>query len=316
MWKNLIKKFKSAKKEFKIVIIGLDNSGKTTIIKYLRQGGEGNMDTVPTMGAAFHTIPLLNVKMAITDLGGQKEFRETWTPEVSKSDAIIFVVDVMDTERYEEAKREFDKAVSYLRSDSKVKIPICIAANKSDKLSGVTLSEKKLELIEYFKLNDFTNSKNTWQLELTSAVSGQGLVEVMGWLYSELTGKKDNILTIEDFMIFDKGGSPLISKSKILGANPLIASLMSLIQGFAQNISNGGIVEELTMKNYTILFNQIGEILGAIIVNCDGDIGSARTTLENLMQAFCSKEITKMDEQSLNNHFNQTVVSKIITNGK
>lgn len=320
MWKKILNRFKKEKRQFNIIVIGLDNSGKTTIIKYLRQGGEGDSSTTPTMGASFHTVFIENIKFDITDLGGQKDFRPLWKKPILSADAIIFVVDVMDTERYAESKEEFDKAVNYLRDEKNEKhVPIFVAANKCDLLaSDISFSKKKGELIGFFKLTDFLGSKNTWQLQMTSAISGDGLIDMMIWIFNQLSEKKikDNLLDIHDFLIFNKNGIPIISKSILLKEDLLMPAFLSAINAFAEEMcktnGNNTRLSEITLSQYRILFSAMDEILGAIIINITGDVGEAKETLERLMDRFRGKELSEMSEEEIEEYYRKKILSEIV----
>jgi len=93
----------------KILIVGLDNSGKTSIVYSLK--GIKNITTFsairPTRGEDPSNIEVLNSKYVIWDLGGQEAYREAYLLKISEylenTSKIIFVIDIQDTNRYDEA---------------------------------------------------------------------------------------------------------------------------------------------------------------------------------------------------------------------
>jgi len=85
------------------VMIGLDGSGKTTILYRLKYGQYIN--TSPTIGFNCEKVKTSFGKVFnIWDVGGQDKTRPLWRSYTRCTDAIIFVVDSSDSDRLEEAK--------------------------------------------------------------------------------------------------------------------------------------------------------------------------------------------------------------------
>lgn len=93
--------------EFKIITVGLDNAGKTTIVYRLVLNDV--VATIPTVGSNVEELVYKNLKFLVWDLGGQTVFRDTWSTYYTNTHAIIFVVDSTDRERISCAKDEFLK---------------------------------------------------------------------------------------------------------------------------------------------------------------------------------------------------------------
>ena len=107
-------------KEVRILILGLDNAGKTTILYRLQNDSEENIQTIPTIGFNVEVLQYKNIKfqvrivafatpkivLQVWDLGGQTSIRPYWRCYYPNTDAIIFVVDSCDTERLHIAKQE------------------------------------------------------------------------------------------------------------------------------------------------------------------------------------------------------------------
>jgi len=92
------------RKEVRVLILGLDNAGKTTILYRLQV--DEPVTTVPTIGFNVETLRYKNIKFQVWDLGGQTSIRPYWRCYYPNTDAIIFVVDSTDVERLELAKAE------------------------------------------------------------------------------------------------------------------------------------------------------------------------------------------------------------------
>ncbi|KAI7733669.1 hypothetical protein M8C21_008184 [Ambrosia artemisiifolia] len=104
-------------KEARILVLGLDNAGKTTILYRLQMGEV--VSTIPTIGFNVETVQYNNIKFQVWDLGGQTSIRVIhlgiyenhvrpyWRCYFPNTQAIIYVVDSSDTERLVIAKEEF-----------------------------------------------------------------------------------------------------------------------------------------------------------------------------------------------------------------
>merc|ERR1711934_430059 len=92
-------------KEARILVLGLDNAGKTTIL-YRLQVGEV-VSTIPTIGSNVETVQYKNIKFQVWDLGGQTSIRPYWRCYYPNTQAIIYVVDSTDVDRLDTTKEEF-----------------------------------------------------------------------------------------------------------------------------------------------------------------------------------------------------------------
>ena len=132
---NLLSKLKSffSSKEMEIVLVGLENSGKTTLSSQLSFGKPSNKG--PTMGLDIRTFQKDKVTMKVWDIGGQKQYRPEWGKYAIGSDAIIFVVDATDIVRISQAKEELHKMLDDKMLNG---IPILVIGNKVDLLGHLS----------------------------------------------------------------------------------------------------------------------------------------------------------------------------------
>lgn len=121
------------KKDAKIVFLGLDNAGKSTLLTVLKTGRVTQID--PTRYACSEVLTINKVKMSAFDIGGHEAMRKMWREYFPKIDAIVYLIDAADPERFEESKREFQKI---LETDELGNIPILILGNKIDKKGSVS----------------------------------------------------------------------------------------------------------------------------------------------------------------------------------
>jgi len=83
----LFSKKKNNKKECKILLLGLDNAGKTSILKCL--ANESIKTISPTKGFNVKIVQNEFVKFTIWDLGGQLAIRDVWENYYQGNDAIV-----------------------------------------------------------------------------------------------------------------------------------------------------------------------------------------------------------------------------------
>lgn len=112
MWNKLTK----ANRSFNILILGLANAGKTTLLYQMynppspRSLGKA-VETTPTIGSNVEEISHKNVKLSAWDLGGQERIRSIWSTYYTRTDAVIFVIDSTDLKGEVIAKTELFKVV-------------------------------------------------------------------------------------------------------------------------------------------------------------------------------------------------------------
>ncbi|SCU94656.1 LANO_0E07558g1_1 [Lachancea nothofagi CBS 11611] len=158
-------------KEMRILILGLDGAGKTTIL-YRLQIGEV-VTTKPTIGFNVETLVYKNLKLNVWDLGGQTSIRPYWRCYYSNTAAVIFVVDSTDKDRMLTASKELHMM---LQEEELQDAALLVFANKQDQPGALSASEvsKQLSLVE---LKD-----RSWSIVASSAIKGEGISEGLDWL--------------------------------------------------------------------------------------------------------------------------------------
>ncbi|MCJ1379483.1 ADP-ribosylation factor-like protein 2 [Xylographa soralifera] len=101
---SVLRKARLKDKEMRILMLGLDNAGKTTIVKRIMN--EDITTVSPTLGFIIKTIDYEGYKLNIWDVGGQKTLRSYWRNYFEKTDALIWVVDATDRIRIHDCKDE------------------------------------------------------------------------------------------------------------------------------------------------------------------------------------------------------------------
>jgi len=184
--------FSRSRSNFKIIILGIQNAGKTTILYRLSLGQL--VQTTPTIGSNVEEISYNNVKLQAWDLGGQESTRSVWDVYFANTDAIIYVIDTHDT-NYEESKNQFYKL---LENEALKNTVILIYANKQD-LQGAKGVNEIMQIYEFDKIKD-----HIWHIQPCSAQTGEGLVTGMKWLSDQLVFKSNNNFPVNPYADFSE----------------------------------------------------------------------------------------------------------------
>ncbi|WUR04629.1 small coPII coat GTPase (SAR1) [Vairimorpha necatrix] len=113
-----------------IVFLGIDNAGKTSLVRKLKRGT--NETYMPTRHASKSDIEIGNLKATVVDVGGHKQARVVWSNYFYNCDGIIFIVDTSDPERFSEVNVAYKEVRKFEK-----KAPIAVLMNKID-LCGKT----------------------------------------------------------------------------------------------------------------------------------------------------------------------------------
>ncbi|MFW9874352.1 MAG: ADP-ribosylation factor-like protein [Candidatus Thorarchaeota archaeon] len=127
----------NSEKYKKIIIAGLDNSGKSSIV--LSIIGKMNlinyMSLNPTFGPNIINFESLDSKFNIWDLGGQESFREEYLQNfeiyLDGCSKILFVIDIQDIQRYDIALKYFENILKKIKKKN-LDIDISIFLHKND----------------------------------------------------------------------------------------------------------------------------------------------------------------------------------------
>merc|ERR1712170_92631 len=106
VWERMI----IGKKEMRILMVGLDAAGKTTILYKLKLGEV--VTTIPTIGFNVEEVQYKNINFTVWDVGGQDKIRKLWRYYYQNTQGVIFVVDSNDRERIEDAREELAKILN------------------------------------------------------------------------------------------------------------------------------------------------------------------------------------------------------------
>eukprot|EP00300_Choanocystis_sp_HF-7_P033884 c4631_g1_i1.p1 GENE.c4631_g1_i1~~c4631_g1_i1.p1 ORF type:complete len:208 (+),score=53.78 c4631_g1_i1:113-736(+) len=195
----------SRTKEARILVLGLDAAGKTTILYKLKLGE--TISTLPTIGFNVETVQVHNVRFTMWDVGGQEKIRVLWKHYFLGTQGLVFVIDSNDTSRIDEATKElkflldqvgciaqsqigvlsFVVAMAdfcFVLQDEMHGASLLVLANKQDLPCAMSLPElrQKLDL-------DRIASGRKWMIQPCCAPTGDGLFEGFDWLAANLPSK-------------------------------------------------------------------------------------------------------------------------------
>jgi len=157
--------------ERKIVMVGLDAAGKTTVLYKLRLGEV--VMTIPTIGFNVETVQYKNISFNVWDIGGQDKIRKLWRHYYRNTDGLIFVLDSSDRERIRAAAEELH---GVLKDEELAGAALLVLANKQDLPQAMSGSE----IVEKLGLSELRSRK--WFIQTTCATTGDGLFEGLDWL--------------------------------------------------------------------------------------------------------------------------------------
>lgn len=161
-----------SKKDIRVLMLGLDAAGKTTILYYLKL--DQPVSTIPTVGFNVESVTYKNVKFSVWDVGGQEKIRPLWRHYYVGTQGLVFVVDSADRERIDEARIQLHRIINDREMQNAV---ILVFANKQDAQNPM----KEGEIQERLQLTSL-GSNRVWHVQPSVATTGAGLYEGLNWL--------------------------------------------------------------------------------------------------------------------------------------
>merc|ERR1712037_518984 len=186
LWERML-----GKTEMRILMVGLDAAGKTTILYKLKLGEV--VTTIPTIGFNVETVEYKNLSFTVWDVGGQDKIRPLWRHYYQGTNGLIYVVDSNDRDRIEDAREELSKMIN---EDEMRDAVVLVFANKQDLPNAMTAAE----ITEKLGLQNLRNRQ--WFIQSACATTGDGLYEGLDWLSRTLSGKKMRVFGTP-FFCFD-----------------------------------------------------------------------------------------------------------------
>lgn len=160
--------------EPRVLILGLDNAGKTTILNVLGEAEEKPTAAPegPTQGFNIMDLNRDGRRAKLCDLGGQRALRGFWQDYYANTDCIMYVVDSSDVRRLEEAHTAFAEVL-----EGVPRVPVLVFANKQDLATASTPQA----VAEVLHLQE--HRERQWHIQGCSAKTGAGLEEGVAWVF-------------------------------------------------------------------------------------------------------------------------------------
>ena len=208
----------TSKEEYSILVLGLDNAGKTTLLEQIKSlfashslPHEPKLNTVPTVGQNVSVIDLQGLYLRIWDVGGQHSLRGLWQSYYSSAHAIVFVIDSTDIgdgdiERLQDGNNIRSLGVNeevgrlseckmvledVLQNQDTEGVPILVLANKQDREDCVEVVRIKEGFVrKVFEGEKGQNVRDSRVLPL-SALKGVGVKEAVEWVCSRVKWNRE-----------------------------------------------------------------------------------------------------------------------------
>ncbi|NRA45579.1 MAG: GTP-binding protein [Oligoflexales bacterium] len=173
-------------KDAKILFLGLDNAGKTTLLYMLKENRV--QAHIPTLHPNTDELIIGNINFKTFDLGGHEAARRLWQDYFATVDAVVYLVDASDRVRFHEAARELNA----LLNDEELKdVPFLVFGNKIDLPGAASPDDLKyaLGLMDY----DRNSEGRPLEIYMCSVIRRMGYADGFKWLAQTLN-KRISIL--------------------------------------------------------------------------------------------------------------------------
>ena len=175
---KIIRKIKLKEHQVRLLTLGLDNSGKTTIIKSIL--GQDPTSTSPTLGFTINTLRYGKNTINFWDIGGQTTIRSYWRNYFEETDGVIWVVDSGDKLRLKDCKEELH---NLLKQEKLAGATLIVLCNKQD-INGALKVEEIKNLLE---LESITSRH--WMIMPCCGLTGEGLKEGLNWIMDDISSR-------------------------------------------------------------------------------------------------------------------------------
>ncbi|KAK7535039.1 P-loop containing nucleoside triphosphate hydrolase protein [Phyllosticta citribraziliensis] len=202
--------YATSKEEYSILLLGLDNAGKTTLLEQFKALHSATLHpklkTVPTVGQNVSTITLPDMYLKIWDVGGQHSLRGLWQSYFASCHAIVFVIDSSDVGdadltklgdrnaedevdgRLEECRMVLEDVLQHEDTEG---VPLLVLANKQDREDCVEVVRIKEGLVRKVFEGEKGGAVRDSRVLPCSALTGTGVKEAVDWLCSRVKWNKE-----------------------------------------------------------------------------------------------------------------------------
>ena len=172
------------KRPARVIVIGLDNAGKSMLINQLKPQRSASYEVTPTVGFAMDRFERGGFTFSVWDMSGAGAYRSLWDTYYKEADAIIFVVDSSDRLRLCVARDELRNVLEHPDIVAR-KPPMLFFSNKMDLPGAVEPKEMAEDLALHACIKD-----RPWQIAASNALTGEGIDTGIEWLVSTLNQRE------------------------------------------------------------------------------------------------------------------------------
>ena len=173
----------------RILVLGLDASGKTTFLYKHRSFGSATLfsrkpevvTTIPTIGFNLEQVEHKSHNLTCWDVGGCDKIRPLWRHYMKDTAGVMFFIDSNDKDRVEDAKNELN---TFFKEKELIGVPLLVVANKADLPNAWGIDR----IIEEYHLNDIRDRR--WNIITGRMTIGDGIPEILDWVEKVATGKE------------------------------------------------------------------------------------------------------------------------------
>ncbi|XP_050170147.1 ADP-ribosylation factor-like protein 2 isoform X2 [Myiozetetes cayanensis] len=162
---TILKKMREKERELRLLVLGLDNAGKTTLLK--RLNGEDVGGTSPTLGFNIKTLEHRGFQLHVWDVGGQSSLRSYWRNYFESTDGLVWVVDSSDRQHLQRLAGA----------------TLLVFANKQD-LPGALPAGAIRQALDLDSIRS-----HRWRIQGCSAFTGRDLLPGLDWLLDDIGGR-------------------------------------------------------------------------------------------------------------------------------
>ncbi|XP_058118951.1 ADP-ribosylation factor-like protein 6 isoform X2 [Anopheles coustani] len=181
LFDKLANMLKMKKEQINILVVGLNNSGKSTIVNHFKNPNERTSIIVPTVGFSVERfeIGLEGVFFTAFDMSGATRYRSLWEHHFKACKGIVFVIDSSDRMRLVVVKDELEILLQHPDIANR-RVPILFFANKMDCTEALS-SVKIAAGLGLEKIKD-----KPWHISSSNALTGEGLQDGVQWMVHQI----------------------------------------------------------------------------------------------------------------------------------
>jgi len=290
-----------------IVLLGLENAGKTTLLNQWVRGITSK--TTTTIGLDIEHVEVGSEIFNLIDLGGQQPFRVTlWKTYAQMASAIIFVFDITDRAKTNDAVKWFWQVAEWVPTD----VPIMFCANKIDlkKEKGGDKTAMSLEeIITNFNLKKFgcDETKHSFRIYEISALTGENVEDAMTWLLRRLqdSEKSPDLRKV----VIAKSDGTIVTEISFISPAELAVDMTEIteILELNKNISTKQNTMQFYESNNSIKILVTSEDFVCILsARKDADFNAVRIVAETILSMYLT--------QIADGTFDEPIFRELITN--